>query len=131
MPPSQRWRLALPLLVWFVLAGKVYSPQFSVWLLPLMVLLGTDRADRREEATQAPIAPTDGPNRPVGPVVPTWLVGAFVVADTAVLLTRFPFLAGLQGSSPSLPYEVFAVALAARGLVLVGVLTTSIPAARR
>ena len=63
--------------------------------------------------------------------MPTWLVGAFVLADTAVLLTRFPFLAGLQGSSPSLPYEVFAVALAARGLVLVGVLTTSIPAAHR
>ena len=131
VPPSQRWRLALPLLVWFVLAGKVYSPQFSLWLLPLMVLLGTDRVDRREEARQAPIAPTDGPNRPSEPVVPTWLVGAFVVADTAVLLTRFPFLAGLQGSSPSLPYEVFAVALAARGLVLVGVLTTSIPSARR
>ena len=96
-----------------------------------MVLLRPDRADRRAAATQAPIAPTDGPSGPVGPVVPTWLVGAFVVADAAVLLTRFPFLAGLQGFTPSLPYEVFAVALAARGLVLVGVLTTSIPVARR
>ncbi len=138
LPAGERWRLALPLLVWFVLAGKVYSPQFSLWLLPLMVLATADRAHHREEAMQAPIAPTGGavdrPNpttRAHVPTVPTWLVVAFVVADGAVLLTRFPFLAGLQGATPSLPYEVFAAALAARALALTGVLATSIPSARR
>jgi hypothetical protein len=30
------WELLLPLLCWFLLTNKVYSPQFSLWLLPLL-----------------------------------------------------------------------------------------------
>lgn len=89
-PAEELWTLALPLLVWFLLAGKVYSPQFSLWLLPLMILLA----------------------------VRARLLVAFLAADTAVFLTRFPFLGGLDGFEPSLPYGVFAAAVLARAVVL-------------
>ena len=38
-PDFPRWQLAFPILVLFLLVGKVYSPQFSLWLLPWLVLV--------------------------------------------------------------------------------------------
>lgn len=96
-----RWALVLPVLVWLLLAGKVNSPQYSLWILPLMVVLVPDRR----------------------------LVWAFVLTDAAVFLTRFPFLAGQEGLTPSLPYLPFGLAVLARALVLLAILarTTSRP----
>ena len=37
-PDFPRWQLAFPILVLFLLVGKVYSPQFSLWLLPWLRL---------------------------------------------------------------------------------------------
>ena len=35
------WVLLMPVLAWFLLTNKVYSPQFDLWLWPLVVLTGT------------------------------------------------------------------------------------------
>ncbi len=97
LSPTRRWELVLPLLLWVLLAGKVWSPQYSLWVLPLMVLLVPDRR----------------------------LVWAFVATDLAVVLTRFPFLAGQEGLTPALPYGVFGAAVAARALVVLALLAAS------
>ncbi len=89
--PPQRWHLvALPVVAWFLLAGKVWSPQFSLWLLPLLAL-----------ATP-----------------PVWGLVAFAVADVAVTLTRFPYLGtfvGLEDGGAAWPFEV---AVAVRAVVV-------------
>jgi uncharacterized membrane protein len=41
-PAFERWTLAFPFIVIFFLANKVYSPQYSLWLLPLIALLLPD-----------------------------------------------------------------------------------------
>jgi uncharacterized membrane protein len=41
-PGFEPWTLAFPLLVVFFLANKVYSPQYSLFLLPLIALLAPD-----------------------------------------------------------------------------------------
>ena len=65
----------------FLLVGKVYSPQFSLWLLPWLVLV------------------LPGPRRFL----------AFEAADLAVFLTRFSFFGELTGVG-GLPQWVFEVA---------------------
>jgi hypothetical protein len=100
-PPEDWWRLALPLLCWFLLTNKVYSPQFSLWLLPLMAL-ALPRA--------APFA-------------------AFAVADLMVFAVRFPFLGGQIGLAPAPGYGVFAFAVLVRAAVLLWVIAASLNAA--
>lgn len=90
-PPGAWWELALPVLCWFLLTNKVYSPQYSLWLLPLCALVL-----RR----LAPFA-------------------AFLVADLMVFAIRFPFFLGLTGSGLQAPtYDVLAVALLLRAALV-------------
>ncbi|HEX9890349.1 MAG TPA: glycosyltransferase 87 family protein [Nitriliruptorales bacterium] len=92
------WHLAaLPLLAWFLLSSKVYSPQFSLWLLPLFAL-----------------------------AFPGWRLWlAFGVADVAVTLTRFRYLANFVGDEGGLEgawgQEPFHAALVVRAVLLVAV----------
>jgi len=95
--PSQWWSLALPILVAFVLTNKVYSPQYSLWLLPLAVL---------SLRNLAPYA-------------------AFLVSDLLLFLIEFPFLGGLTGGSPAPGYDLLAAALLVRAAVLVWLLVAS------
>lgn len=92
----QHWHLvALPVVAWFLVVGKVYSPQFTLWLLPLLAL-----------ATP-----------------PVWALLVFFAADVAVTLTRFPHLAevaAIEGGAPAWPFEV-AVVSRAVGLLIVAV----------
>lgn len=87
------WHLAaLPLLTGFLLANKVWSPQFSLWLIPLIVWSW-----------------------------PGWgWWTAFAVADVAVTITRFPYLAnyvegGLEGAWPWWP---FATSVSVRAVIV-------------
>jgi uncharacterized membrane protein len=89
-PDFPRWQMAFPTLVLFLLLGKVYSPQFSLWLLPWLVVV------------------LPGPRR--------FLV--FEVADLAVFLTRFSFFGDLTGVG-GLPQWVFETAVLIRAGVLV------------
>lgn len=95
--PPTRWHLvALPVVAWFLLANKVWSPQFTLWLLPLLAL-----------ATP-----------------PVWALVALAVSDVAVSLTRFPYLAGFVGledaAAPALPFEVAVVVRAVVVAVVAG-----------
>ena len=89
-PDFPRWQLAFPILVLFLLVGKVYSPQFSLWLLPWLVLV------------------LPGPRRFL----------AFEATDLAVFLTRFSFFGGLTGVG-GLPQWVFETTVLIRAGVLI------------
>ena len=89
-PHFERWTFGLPMLILFLLSNKVYSPQYSLWLLPWFAL-----------------------------ALPDWrLFAAFEAADVAVFVTRFLFFAHLT-SDAGLPFWPFEVALLARAVVLV------------
>ncbi len=94
--PAARWHEAgFALVAVFLLVGKVWSPQFTLWLLPLVVLAW-----------------------------PGWaLVVALTVTDVAVHVTRFSWLAtfvdgGLPGAWPEWP---FLVAVLLRDAVVVAI----------
>ena len=88
-PDFPRWQLVFPFLVLFLLLGKVYSPQFSLWLLPWLVLV------------------LPSPRRFL----------AFEAADVAVFLTRFSFFGDETGIG-GVPQWMFETAVVIRAAVL-------------
>lgn len=89
-PRFRAWTFGFPLLVAFLLTGKVYSPQFSLWLLPWFVL-----------------------------ALPSWrLFLAFSITDVAVFVTRFQFF-GDPLATEGAWFAGFEAALIVRALVLV------------
>ncbi len=94
--PHQWHLLALPVLAWFLLANKVYSPQFSLWLLPLLAL--------------------------AFPGWWWWL--AFAAADVMVTVTRFPYLANFvpEAESSAWPAWPFELAVSIRAALLVALI---------
>ncbi|MPZ86510.1 MAG: DUF2029 domain-containing protein [Nitriliruptorales bacterium] len=95
--PSEWWALALPALCWFLVTNKVYSPQYTLWILPLAAL-----------SLRRP-APYLG----------------FVLADVTVYLVEFPFLGGLQGAAPAPTYGLLAVTLLMRAGMLLWIAVES------
>jgi uncharacterized membrane protein len=93
-PGFPRWTLGFPILVLFLLTNKVYSPQFSLWLLPWFALA----------------FPNLG-----------WFV-AFEIADVAVFVTRFSWFGtyiGIDDGFAGLPLGVFQIAVGVRAVILV------------
>ena len=93
-PGFARWTLGFPILVVFLLTNKVYSPQFSLWLLPWFALAF--------------------PN--------LWLFVAFEAADVAVFVTRFSWFGrytGVEGGLSGIPLGVFEIAVGVRAAILV------------
>lgn len=90
-PSFSRWTLGFPLLVTFLLANKVYSPQYGLWLLPWFALVGPDL------------------KRFV----------AFEIADVAVFVTRFWFFASFTDVMTWPEQWMFEVAVLARAAVLI------------
>jgi hypothetical protein len=93
-PGFPRWSLGFPILVLFLLTNKVYSPQFSLWLLPWFALA----------------FPNLG-----------WFV-AFEIADVAVFVTRFSWFGryiGIDDGAAGLPLGVFELAVAVRAVILI------------
>ena len=93
-PGFARWTLGFPILVVFLLTNKVYSPQFSLWLLPWFALAF--------------------PN--------LWLFVAFEAADVAVFVTRFSWFGrytGIEGGLSGIPVGVFEMAVVVRAAILV------------
>ncbi len=101
-PDFPRWTLGFPLLVAFLLANKVYSPQYSLWLLPWFAL-----------ALPNP-----------------WLFGAFELADVAVFVTRFSWFGRLSADLGNVaftgyrgvPLGGFELAIAIRAAVMIACL---------
>jgi hypothetical protein len=94
-PEFPRWTYALPLLILFLLTSKVYSPQFSLWLLPWFALALPG----------------------LGRIPGLWLFAAFEAADVTVFVARFTWF------GPGGPDQwVFEAAVGLRALVLVACL---------
>ena len=92
--PAATWSLVLPVLAWFLLTNKVFSPQFDLWLLPLLALL----------------LPGAAP------------FTAFVVADLAVFAAEFTYLGERAGFGPSLGYGPLGAAVAFRAGILLWII---------
>ncbi len=91
-PTFPRWTVGVPLLICFLLTNKVYSPQYSLWLLPWFAM--TMPRLRR--------------------------FVAFELADIAVFVTRFWFL-GTYTHVMTVPQQWwFEVAVGVRAVVLIG-----------
>ena len=93
-PGFPRWTLGFPLIVLFLLTNKVYSPQYSVWLLPWFAL--------------------------ALPHLRLFL--AFEAADMAVFVTRFSWFGLLDGHHNGFagsPLGAFEVAIFVRAVVLI------------
>lgn len=93
-PGFPRWTLGFPILVLFVLTNKVYSPQYSLWLLPWFALAFPNLR----------------------------LFVAFEAADVAVFVTRFSYfgtLSGLEGGLSGIPIGTFEAAVVVRAVILV------------
>jgi uncharacterized membrane protein len=93
-PGFPAWTFGFPLIVAFLLTGKVYSPQYGLWLLPWFALA----------------LPSPG------------LFVAFAIADVAVFVTRFQFFARFDEVGTGLPFWMFEAAILARAAILVACL---------
>lgn len=92
-PEFPRWTFGFPLVVLFLLTTKVYSPQYSLWLLPWFAL--------------------------VAPNLRLFLM--FEAADVAVFFTEFSWL-GRRFGYGGLPVGLMEVAVVIRVAVLVALL---------
>jgi uncharacterized membrane protein len=92
-PGFPAWTFGLPLLILFLLTNKVYSPQYSLWLLPWFALVLPD----------------------------VRLFLAFELADVAVFVTRFSYFGRIQGVG-GLDFAWFRLAILVRAIVLVACL---------
>jgi len=95
---GHEWVLITPVLAWFLLTNKVWSPQFDLWLVPLLVL-----TSRR-----------------------VWPLAAFAVSDMLVYWTEFWWLARRAQYTPSGTYELLAAASALRAVVLIGIIILAV-----
>lgn len=90
-PGFPRWSLGFPILVAFLVTSKVYSPQFTLWLLPWFALALPDMR----------------------------AFAAFQVADVAVFFTRFRWFLELADPEQGLPRWLFEAAVTVRAAILV------------
>jgi uncharacterized membrane protein len=95
---GHEWVLITPLVAWFLLTNKVWSPQFDLWLIPLLVLTACRR----------------------------WPVAAFAVTDVMVYFTEFWWLARRREFWWSAPYEALAAAATLRAVVLVVIIVLAV-----
>lgn len=87
---ARPWMLFMPVLAWFLLTNKVYSPQFDLWLWPMIVLTGT---------------------RPRAAAL-------FLVGDMAAYFAEFWLFAGMEGAHPSATQGDVAAAAIVRAVAM-------------
>jgi uncharacterized membrane protein len=84
------WRLFGPVIAWFLLTSKVWSPQFDLWLYPLLVIA----------------CPS------------VWPILLFIVGDIAAYFAEFWWFAGLEGAHPSATQGAILMAALIRAVAL-------------
>jgi uncharacterized membrane protein len=92
------WMLAAPVVAWFLLTSKVYSPQFDLWLYPLL-LIGAPRL------------------KPVA---------AFVIGDIIAYFAEFWLFAGTEGAWPADGQRAVLVAAAIRAAAMLWLIADSL-----
>jgi hypothetical protein len=106
-PEVPRWTLGLPLIVLFLLTTKVYSPQYSLWLVPWFALVLPDvRLYLAFEASDVAVFATEfwwlerffnGGGLPVWPMELAVLARAAVLVAIVVAYVRRPVSASVAG----------------------------------
>lgn len=91
---ARPWLLFMPVLAWFLLTNKVYSPQFDIWLWPFVVL--TTRRWR-------------------------W-AALFLLGDTLAYFAEFWLFAGADGFWPNATEIEVATAAAVRGVAMLALI---------
>jgi hypothetical protein len=95
---AQPWLLFTPVLAWFLLTNKVYSPQFDLWLYPFLVLTSYR----------------------------LWPLAWFAIGDIAAYFAEFWWFAGLEGRTPSATTGDIAIAVAIRGAAMVWIIVAAL-----
>ncbi|MEG3087690.1 hypothetical protein [Sphingomonas sp. PB4P5] len=95
---AQPWLLFTPVLAWFLLTNKVYSPQFDLWLYPFLVLTSYR----------------------------LWPLAWFVIGDIAAYFAEFWWFAGLEGRTPSATTTDIAIAVAIRGAAMLWIIVAAL-----
>ncbi|UZK65483.1 glycosyltransferase 87 family protein [Sphingomonas sp. M1-B02] len=84
------WILFIPALAWFMLTNKVYSPQFDLWLYPLLLMA----------------APR------------LWPVALYLVGAVTAFFAEFWWFAGLEHAWPATTHVHIAIAAGVRGFAM-------------
>ena len=92
------WVLFTPVLVWFMLTNKVYSPQFDLWLYPMLLLT----------------APRLRP------------VALFLIGDVLAYFAEFWWFAGQEGAWPATTYPDIACAALIRGAAMLWLIVDAV-----
>ncbi|MFK3889973.1 hypothetical protein [Sphingomonas sp. NPDC079357] len=87
---ARPWLLFMPVLAWFLLTNKVYSPQFDLWLWPMIVLTST-----RVRA-----------------------MALFLLGDLLAYFAEFWLFAGMDGAWPSATQSDVLAAAIVRGVAI-------------
>lgn len=95
---ARPWVLFTPVLAWFLLTSKVYSPQFDLWLFPFLLL-----TSRR-----------------------LWLVAWFALGDIVAYFAEFWMFAGMEGAWPAATQGHIAAAAAFRGAAMLWIIGSAI-----
>ena len=95
---AQAWLLFTPLLAWFLLTNKVYSPQFDLWLFAPLLL-----TSRR-----------------------LWPVAWFALGDILAYFAEFWWFAGSEGAWPATTPTHIAIAAAIRGAAMLWIIVSAI-----
>lgn len=88
------WVLFTPVLAWFLLTNKVYSPQFDLWLYPVLLL------------TAPRLLP----------------VALFAIGDIGAYFAEFWWFAGMEGAWPAATPTHIAYAAAIRGAAMLWII---------
>jgi len=92
------WVLFTPVLAWFMLTNKVYSPQFDLWLYPLLLIT----------------APR------------LWPVAWFVLGDIAAYFAEFWWLGGMEHAWPAATPLHVAIAAGVRAAAMLWIIGESV-----
>ncbi|HEX8300846.1 hypothetical protein [Sphingomonas sp.] len=92
------WVLFTPVLAWFMLTNKVYSPQFDLWLYPMLLLT----------------APR------------LWPVGLFLLGDAAAYFAEFWYFAGQEGAWPAARFADVACAAVIRAAAMLWLIVDAV-----
>lgn len=92
------WVLFSPVLAWFMLTNKVYSPQFDLWLYPMLLLT----------------APR------------LWPVGLFLIGDVAAYFGEFWYFAGMEGAHPAASFNDLACAAVIRAAAMLWLIVDAV-----